>query len=414
MAYGNSKNLQRRAIPTGKRALDATDLPSGKLADLKILRERYLAAANSFVGVVFTEEPLTGTLSQNDMHDILLVKHKEISGLNKAYVEKARLSVPNAIRQVEDRYLNSLYGRLLHCASPTGETDPAKRLYLNIPLELQDKVTSQQLEQMEKKYAGLGYKDVLQLVRDVVVDNKTDSLCLEEVLVVKAIHAECRERYRKPVFGSDPRFTCQIHLDYRVIRNKVDPVPELDRGARILVDKANRKFHHFLEISNPLPRGKAIRIPLAMSNKALKQFDENSAVSSLLVEIGPDAVTVGTIIAKPEGPVPGLDGITHLIGRDFGMVNTVSLTVVKIDKEISREEVDRISAFSRQEALKYLEGNSHTGDNVVQRIRFSGRKFLDAIKSQCDRIDYLLQQAGEAERNPLRPYRSCPGRYACR
>ena len=127
-------------------------------------------------------------------------------------------------------------------------------------------------------------------------------------------------------------------------------------------------------------------------NKALKQFDGNSAVSSLLVEIGPDAVTVRTIIAKPEEPMPGLDGITHLIGRDFGMVNTVSLTVVKIDKEISREEVDRISAFSRQEALKYLEGNSHTGDNVVQRIRFSGRKFLDAIKSQCDRIDYLNSQ----------------------
>ena len=208
MAYGNSKNLQRRAVPAGKTALGATDLPSGKLDDLKY-REGYLAAANSFVDVVFTGEPLTGTLSNNDMHDILLAKQQEISGLNKAYVEKARLSVPNAIRQVEKIYLNRPYGRLLYCASPTGETDPAKRLYLNIPLELQDKVTSRQ---------------------------------------------------------------------------------HWSRSARRW-----------------------------------------------------------TVIAKPEEPVPGLDGITHLIGQDFGMVNTVSLSVVEIDKEISQENRSVILESFHQE-----------------------------------------------------------------
>jgi hypothetical protein len=135
MAYGNSKNLQRRAIPTGKTPLDSIDIPSGKLTDLNILRERYLDAANAFVDAVFTGEPLAGTLSNEDIYDRLLAKQKELTGLNKAYVEKARLAVPIAIRQVEERYLNRLYGRLLHCASPTGETDPAKRLYLNIPLE---------------------------------------------------------------------------------------------------------------------------------------------------------------------------------------------------------------------------------------------------------------------------------------
>jgi len=304
-------------------------------------------------------------------------------------VEKARLAVPNAIAHVERKYLNRLYGRLLHCATPTGEKDPGKRRYLNIPIDLQDRVTLKQLEAIEEKVTGMGYRKTLDMYRDIVLDNRTECYTALEVLVVKAIHGECRERYRKPEFGRDPGFTCQLHLDYRVIRNRTDPIGELDKGARLLVDKENGKYHHFLEISNPVPRAGAIRIPVVMSARAFRRLDDESSVSSLSIEIGHAEVTVRAIIAKPERQAPEIGDITHLIGRDFGMVNTVSLSVVELDREIEPEDVERIAGFTRNEARKYLEAYSHPNDNIVRRIRFSGRKFLDSYAYACARIDDL-------------------------
>ena len=103
MAYGNGQNLLNLTIPTGKTPLDAELLPSGKLSDLKIFSERYLDTANIFVDAVFTPEPLAGTLIPEEIHKILLAEQKEITGLDKAYTEKARLTVPNAINQVEKK-----------------------------------------------------------------------------------------------------------------------------------------------------------------------------------------------------------------------------------------------------------------------------------------------------------------------
>jgi hypothetical protein len=45
-------------------------------------------------------------------------------------VEKARLSIPTAIAQVERKHLNRLFGRLRNCATRTDEKDPTKRQYL--------------------------------------------------------------------------------------------------------------------------------------------------------------------------------------------------------------------------------------------------------------------------------------------
>jgi transposase len=387
MAYGKgAHNLQRRAIPTGKTMLTPAVLSAGKLSDLLLLRAKYIETANTFVDLVFNPEPLVSVLDAEAMHARLLASQKKMTRFNKAYIEKIRLAIPNAIAQVEMRYRNKLAGRLLHCASKTGEKDPAKRQYLNIPVEVQDKITLADLEALEKKVAKLSYRKVLDLYRQVVIDEKADGLTETEVLVIRTIHTEVKDRYRKPEFGKDQRFTCQLHLDYRVVKNQIVPTEDLEAGARILVDRNNSKYYHFLEISNPLPRGAVIRIPVVMSSKSLKRFDEESKVSSLIVEIGTDAVTIRSIISKPDTE-PTLDNVTHLVGRDFGMVNTLSLTVVEMDKPISQEEIDQIKEFTKEESLAYLQEHHHPNDNIVKRIRFSGRKFLASINTICEKID---------------------------
>jgi len=397
MAYGKGEqNLLRRAIPTGRTALSADVLPSGKLHDLLLLRKKYLATAELFVDAVFVAEPLSGTLTGEELHAVLTARQKDVTDFNKAYVEKIRLSVPSIISQIETIYFNRLCGRLLHCATLVNQKDPAKRQYLNIPVELQELISFKDLEAFEAKVAKLSYKKVLDLFRDVVINNDTSGVTPAEEIVIRGIHAECLAKYRKPEYGKDPRYTCQIHLDYRVIRNEVPVIPELQKAAAalsatILVDKKNLKYQHFLEISNSIPRGEPIRIPIMMTGAALKRFDTEAAVSSLAIEIGPDAVTVKTVISKKERD-PGIDGITHFVARDFGMANTISLSVINLDKPINQETVDRISKFTKKEALDYLQNNSHPNDNIVKRIRFSGRKFLKSINQTCGKIDYLKAQ----------------------
>ncbi len=401
MAYGKGdKNVFRRSIPSGKTTLDPGMLTAGKMGDLLVIRRKFLAAANSFVDAAFLPEPLASTRNGEDLHAVLtaLQKNMEI-GFNKAYVEKARLAVPPAIAQVEQKYFKRLYGRLLNCAAKTDEEDPAKRQYLSVPETIQDKVTASILESLERKINNYGYGKTIDLVRQVVIRKSSKGLTGKEAMIVRAIHRECLAKYGKPVFGSDDRFVCQINLDYRVIRNDSDPVARMDNIARLLVDRTNRKYYHFLEISNPAPHGKPIRIPVAMSARTLKRFDKLSSVSSLSLVINPDSVLVRAIISRPAGKAD-IGTLTHIIGRDFGMVNTASLSVIRIDDQIDEKKLKRISEFTREEALDYLKNYSYPNDNVVERIRFNGRSFLRNINDSCKRIEKLKSQIDTGYNNP--------------
>jgi hypothetical protein len=403
VAYGKGKqNVQRRSLPGGKTMLVSGIVPSGKRAQLLALRDNYIAAANAFVDAVFLEEPLAVARNNEDIHKTLSGLQKAMAkGFNKAYVEKARLAVPSAIAQVEEKYLKRLYGRLLHCAAETHEKDPAKRQYLNIPVTIQHKITREMLEALEQKSGKLGFDGAIDLFRQVVIRKSARGLTSKEAMVVRAIHDECLGKYQKPVFGMDGRYACQINLDYRVVRNRKEPVGELDMGARLLVDRGNRKFYHFLEISNPVPFAEPIRVPVVMSSSTLKRFDKLSSVSSLAVIIEPDSVSVRAVIAKPD-TTADVAGVTHLIGRDFGMVNTVSLSVVKLDDPVDPEKLKRIAKFTHDEALSYLTSYSHPDTNIVERVRFSGRNFLDGINRYCERIDRLKSQIDTGYNNLAR------------
>jgi hypothetical protein len=113
MAYGNGdKTLLRKALPVGSANIDTISLPAGKLSDLSLLRQRYMSVANDFVDAVFTKEPLKGTMAAKIMESVLIDKQKQVVGLNKAYAEKARLSIPSIIHNVEKIYLGRIFGRL--------------------------------------------------------------------------------------------------------------------------------------------------------------------------------------------------------------------------------------------------------------------------------------------------------------
>ena len=114
-------------------------------------------------------------------------------------MEKARLSVPSAIAQVERKYFNRLCGRLINCATKTNEKDPLKRRYLNIPETIQNKVSPEILKAIELKMAGPDYNAIIDLFRRVVLNKNTKGLSSKEAMIIRAIHAECLLKHSKPV-----------------------------------------------------------------------------------------------------------------------------------------------------------------------------------------------------------------------
>ena len=86
MAYVHGdKSLLRRAIAIGQEMLT-----TGKHDSLVYLREQWCRATNTLVQAVWQPEPLVQR-EPAVLEALLLAEQKAFIGLNKAYVEKARL-----------------------------------------------------------------------------------------------------------------------------------------------------------------------------------------------------------------------------------------------------------------------------------------------------------------------------------
>ena len=124
MAYGHGdKSLLRRAIAIGQEMLT-----TGKHDSLVYLREQWCRATNTLVQAVWQPEPLVQR-EPAVLEALLLAEQKAFIGLNKAYVEKARLAVASAVAANANRYLERLVGKAMHCASrvPAQEAKASNR-----------------------------------------------------------------------------------------------------------------------------------------------------------------------------------------------------------------------------------------------------------------------------------------------
>ncbi len=396
MAYGKGdKNKLHKAIPVG-----VGDLTSVKLTDLTLLRSLYLSTANQMATAVFLEEPLAEQPVPNGLSQTLQAIQRDVQDFNKAYAEKARLTVESAVPATVKRYHRQLIGRLAHCSEKIQYSDPQKistktaaqpaRLYYYVPEDIQAVVTVDELTALEAMVVREKPTAAINFFRRVIVEKDFSGLTVNQVSVIREIHKQAQERYNQPVFGRDEEFVCQIHLDYRVIREK-EACARIDGQARILLDSQNGRYYTFLEVSNPRPRGNPIRIPLVLSKNTLKHLT-NANVGSLILEIGAHRVQVKAGVAKTPPKVPVLNECEALIGRDFGYTNTVTITAVKRDRVIDPAELELILNFGKDDACQYMGSHYHPMDNVIERFRFSSKRFLDLIAKHSGKIDRLKSQ----------------------
>lgn len=412
MSYGNGKDsddYDYRAIPMAVGALTAS-----KRGSLSFLRDAHLVVLTEFGKLAFTQEPLLGVPTKQSISEKLLSAQKELKGYNKAYAEKARISVTTAASEQNKRYFAQLFGRLAHCGDEIPTTDrklgadgSVARKYYYVPVSVQDHVTKKELAALQAFTAPVpegtpkpSPAAYVALFQCVILKNDTAGLTANQVAVVREIHSQVQARHRELQFGAETT-TVQIPLDYRMLLSEDAQFPaRLDARAQALVvaDKTNARYKFFLALSNPVPGDARIAIPLVLRKdqlerlcieskrgKKLKEF----TASSLTLELGPRGfVAVKLVLTQPKQTPKPLTEYKYLLARDFGYVNTVSLSVIKLDEALDIKRLEQIQDFTKEEAKKFLTQHAATSQSkVVLRQRMNGRKFLGRLQHWCLKID---------------------------
>lgn len=188
MPYGHghsSKTHALRMLPFIPGEISAT-----RQRALDQLRQTVIDACTFIAHGGWVQEPLRGL--PEDLAETLRAQQKLVTGLNQAYAEKVHLAVTTHLAQQNKLYFKRLYGRLLNCEKKVEDRKRLRKLkdciWWNVPKEIQASITQAELDALAIRVKGLGWNGVMQLFRDVCLDDRDGGLTPNEQAVVKEIH----------------------------------------------------------------------------------------------------------------------------------------------------------------------------------------------------------------------------------
>ncbi|WP_155836751.1 hypothetical protein [Paraburkholderia mimosarum] len=403
-----------RAIALGVGALTIS-----KQAVVNELRVKCRDTIQAMAAAVHAPYPLIEVPTGNSIDRLLLGVQKAVRGLNKAYAERCRLIVKTAVVEHNKRYFGRLCGRLRHVADEIPEADRKAdaegrvRRYWHVPVELQDAVTAEELLALSA-WADDPAHSALDLFRAVIhpleygeaaAKSLTADLTPNQLDILHNIHARVQAKHAAVAFAGEDA-SISLSLQYQVFSTEDrDLAARIDSEvAGLLEDDTNSQYRFFVEIANPVPRGERLRIPLQLNRKALEAFLARDPASgkvrkdftagSLTLELRANG-TIGMrlVVTQPKKTPAPVDSFDYVIGRDFGYKNTISLSIVKLDQALNREQAEHIQAFTKEEARRFLETHAASSDAHVQyRLRMSGKSFLARINVLASEIDALTSR----------------------
>lgn len=419
MAYGKNKKRKDwdfRAYPLGIGA--ATQSKKGAC---QVLMTRVLDLMQAMSEKCFVKEALAHDDSLEQIEQTLIEMQSQCDTLNAVWAEQARKHVKTALQESSKRYFRRLAGSLRHVdtalnVKPTKLSKAqAKRLaefvgppekkrkFVHVPWQIQDEISDWELAEL-KEAAEQG--TAVDLFRRLLVHSDACDLTHNQIAILRDIHRQTQDKHTVPDFGAKGQFTLQLHLDYRMLpsvkrKGQPDKPSEAiclrDGEAYVLKDKKNRKYRRFLDIAGVLPRAPRLRIPVVLTRKiAERMAGTNKEWASIIIELTSDRGEAPTIGARlvcgkpPEAKKIDLKAVTCIVGRDFGYVNTIALSVATITNpvDLTGHTGKEILDDSREEAQAYFEDHvRREGVQIVERLKFEGRHFLDRIARCCDKID---------------------------
>jgi len=274
-----------------------------------------------------------------------------------------------------------------------------QRKYFYVPIAIQDSITQDELDELTK-IAGHKFDKIVKLFADVIFGKCTHNLTSNQLDTIREIHRQVQEKHNAPNFDS-PDCVVSLPIHYQCLpTTDRSIVKHLNKSvdALLLKDNTNAEFQFFLNIANPVPHGDRISLPLAINKTSCQHLvdygsDKGFTADALMLELGPSTAGVRMVVSKKKpAPMP-LDKITHLLTRDYGYRNTVTLSLIELDEPLDLTKLEEIQAFTKEEAKKYL--STHAIENMPKIIgiaRFSGLAFLKRIYQQTLKIDKLKSQ----------------------
>lgn len=388
MAYGKNKarkNWQKRAIP-----LAVGEISAAKRKQVFELRGRVLALMREMAVAGFSQEPLEAALQGKELDAQLLAIQNACPNLNAVWREQARMRVKPALEETVTRYFKRLAGclRYVDQVIPESSRHPeSSRRFFHIPESVQDRITPEEIAALKAIAENNGAIDAFRQWRS---GKHAFTEC--QAAVLADIHARAQDRHNVPVFGAKEDFTLQLHIDARMLPSGEKPALSLLEGAGfLLADDANKMYYRFLDLAGIEARGPRIRLPLAVSRSMAKRLDgANHQWASLIVEISQQHIGVRLVAGKPPAPTP-ISGQTFL-GRDFGYANTITLSVARAEVP---SDIDAFLAMiddipDEKAARDFLAAcELSEGVEILERVRFEGRSFLERINAYSERIDSL-------------------------
>ena len=393
MAFGNglsSKTHDFRSVPLG-----LGDCSRVKKEGLSQLYAAAIAAQREFARLAFCPEPLVSLSSRSDLNRKLSRAQASYTGLNKAYVERCRFNVVEAVVEQNKRYIKQLLGRLRNCANTIPEADRKSdeqglvRRYFYVPPALQDSVTKEELLSLQGMAEDTS--KALKLLQQAIAGARS-SLTPSQVAVLLEVHRQVHAKHRPIAFDREDAFV-SLPLDYRLLPKEWKDLHGAlqTKVAGVLQDPLNKKHRFFLEVAHPEPHKPRIRLPLALNAELLPGTPDTGLVArGLTMVLGPHSVEMRLVVAQPKKVPPPIDKVDYLLSRDFGQRNTITLSLLKLEQALDVEQVKQLQAMGQEAAKKWLTENTFSDQLKVScRWRHSGQAFLKRIQEHATRIDAL-------------------------
>lgn len=397
----NTKRLKAMPVSIG-------NISNEKLNRILLIREKYIEYANIFVEENFQHCFFAFEDFENPKK--ALSKGVEASQksvpkgvLNKTYLEKARKEVTkvlwNRIVAGKKSFLSIIhnidkkqeYSKKKLAILESKNEIPQK--YKHFSVDIQDSISVSDLDFIKKEYKSMSSKERIQNTREII-QGRNLQFSDKQIEIIQYLYNQITERFEKPRFGYNHDFSSTIDLDYRVIANYKEKVEKLDNDLNLFIDKDNQLYHFFLELSDPIIHGKKIKIPLAINFKEWRRTysKKESASKSFSLVINKNNIEVKHVIEKEDldtslqARFEELQHADYLVARDFGYKETISLSVIKNEFNLSIEEFKARLKLKKKATKELYENNFHIPE-VLETLQFSGKKFLNKIYIISSNID---------------------------
>ena len=395
MAYGHGKKgVERRAIEIARLPLTAA---------LRDLREGFIALCDEMAQRVYPESVLDDH-DPDAAHAALCAVQKR-SRVSSIYAQEARMRVSEAVPEQVSRRARVLFGKMKNLDKPPKDPGPGSPVFANLTDEITRSVGVGAVRRVAAAWAGLEWDEAMAMIREACAQG--DDAEAERV-IARHIVAAVDERFGCPRWAGRGKETnkARITLYDRTLRKRGGA--SRAEAIRALAEQAQDPYGPGTDLTlcltSPAPRGEGIPILARLAPSRLRPLTEAGPgaldASALTLEIGERDAVIRVVFTKPSAPAPRF--LTRFVGRDYGIRNTVALTVIELAQEVSAAEIEaRITAVeTKEQARAWLSENVAPPDyKVLERVLVNAAGYRSAMADLCRRVDGLSSSISTAYEN---------------